>query len=158
MELCRVEKMSVHKVRMNIWCNAKCHDLYWLWFNYELQITFFSSIPVTIILFLLALFYTCYNWCDYNKGLFLPQAHYKDALQDGLQDAHLGLDSPESDGRDCIMESPDSSCDSRCSKSATCSVSWAKQTPADAIASNSFVLLFLKRFLYHSLTVRPNAR
>lgn len=55
---------------------------------------------------------------------FLPQSHYKDALQDGLQDSHLELDSPESDGRDSIMESCDSSCDSRCSKSAMCSVSW----------------------------------
>ena len=52
-----------------------------------------------------------------------PQSHYKDALQDGLQDAHLELDSPESDGRDSIMESRSSSCDSRCSKSAMCSVS-----------------------------------
>ncbi|KAF1384622.1 hypothetical protein PFLUV_G00122120 [Perca fluviatilis] len=60
--------------------------------------------------------------CRVEK-MSVHKAHYKDALQDGLQDAHLGLDSPESDGRDCIMESPDSSCDSRCSKSATCSVS-----------------------------------
>ncbi|XP_028444602.1 soluble guanylate cyclase 88E [Perca flavescens] len=60
--------------------------------------------------------------CRVEK-MSVHKAHYKDALQDGLQDPHLGLDSPESDGRDCIMESPDSSCDSRCSKSATCSVS-----------------------------------
>ncbi|KAI9538988.1 hypothetical protein NQZ68_009065 [Dissostichus eleginoides] len=43
--------------------------------------------------------------------------------KDGLQDAHLELDSPESDGRDSIIESPDSSCDSPCSKSATCAMS-----------------------------------
>lgn len=55
--------------------------------------------------------------------LFLPQSHYKDALQDDLQDPHLELDSPESDGRGSMMDSCDSSCDSRCSKSAMCSLS-----------------------------------
>lgn len=52
-----------------------------------------------------------------------PQSHFKDALQDDLQDPHLELDSPESDGRGSMMDSCDSSCDSRCSKSAMCSLS-----------------------------------
>lgn len=56
-------------------------------------------------------------------NLLLHQSHYKDAVQDGLQDPLLELDSPESNGRDSIMESHDSSCDSHCSKSAMCSVS-----------------------------------
>ncbi|XP_054454167.1 soluble guanylate cyclase 88E-like [Anoplopoma fimbria] len=58
-----------------------------------------------------------------GEKMSVHKSHYKDALQDDLQDAHLELDSPESDGRDSIMDSPDSSCDSPCSKSATCSVS-----------------------------------
>ncbi|XP_073342576.1 soluble guanylate cyclase 88E-like [Pagrus major] len=57
------------------------------------------------------------------EEMSVHKSHYKDALQDSLQDAHLELDSPESDGRDSIMESRASSCDSRCSKSAMCSVS-----------------------------------
>ncbi|XP_030253295.1 soluble guanylate cyclase 88E-like isoform X1 [Sparus aurata] len=57
------------------------------------------------------------------EEMSVHKSHYKDALQDGLQDAHLELDSPESNGRDSIMESRGSSCDSRCSKSAMCSVS-----------------------------------
>lgn len=52
-----------------------------------------------------------------------PQSHYKDALQDDLQDPHLELDSPESDGRGSMMDSSEGSCDSRCSKSAMCSLS-----------------------------------
>ncbi|KAG8004073.1 Soluble guanylate cyclase 88E [Nibea albiflora] len=57
------------------------------------------------------------------EEMSVHKSHYKDALQDGLQDSHLELDSPESDGRDSIMESRGSSCDSRCSKSAMCSLS-----------------------------------
>ncbi|TNN64789.1 hypothetical protein EYF80_024984 [Liparis tanakae] len=40
--------------------------------------------------------------------------------KDDHQETHLQLHSPESDGRDSILNTPDSSCDS---KSATCSVS-----------------------------------
>ncbi|XP_030595951.1 soluble guanylate cyclase 88E-like [Archocentrus centrarchus] len=43
--------------------------------------------------------------------------------KDGLQDSHLELDSPGSEDRDSTVESHDSSCDSRSSKSAMCSLS-----------------------------------
>lgn len=67
--------------------------------------------------FLLVSFSCCYCFLSFS------QSHYKDGLQDGLQDSHLELDSPESDDRNSIMESRESSCDSRCSKSAMCSLS-----------------------------------
>lgn len=66
---------------------------------------------------------------DLSFSLYLPiylsQSHYKDALQDGgLQDPHIEMDSPDFDGRDSIMQSPEGSCDSRCSeKSTMCSIS-----------------------------------
>ena len=72
---------------------------------------------------LLVFFYALYLFVTVFNELFLLKSHNKDALQDGLQDDHLELDSPESDGRDSMMESRESSCDSRCSKSAMCSVS-----------------------------------
>ncbi|XP_070299943.1 uncharacterized protein [Salvelinus sp. IW2-2015] len=54
------------------------------------------------------------------------RSHYKDALHhnNGLQDSHIELDSPEFDVHNSIMASPDGSIDSHCSeKSAMCSVS-----------------------------------
>lgn len=59
----------------------------------------------------------------------LLQSHYKDALQDGSQqDPRIELDSPDFDGRNSIMESPDGSCDSCSSeKSAMCAVSWIRR-------------------------------
>lgn len=97
MEECRVEEMSIHKVRWNFWTVR------------HLLIHF---IPIFTIFFPTFHFY-----------LLLLQSHYKDALQDGLQDSHLERHSPESDDRDSVMESCGSSCDSRCSKSTMCSVS-----------------------------------
>lgn len=60
----------------------------------------------------------------WQNELFLPQSHFKDALQDGLQNSHLEMDSHVSESRDSIMQSRSSSCDSHCSKSTMCSVSW----------------------------------
>ncbi|KAJ0002493.1 hypothetical protein NQD34_007642 [Periophthalmus magnuspinnatus] len=57
------------------------------------------------------------------EEMSVHKSHFKDALQDGLEDPHLEMDSPMSDGRDSLMHSRSSSCDSRGSKSAMCSVS-----------------------------------
>ncbi|KAK3526332.1 hypothetical protein QTP70_024279 [Hemibagrus guttatus] len=59
------------------------------------------------------------------EEMSVSKSHYKDALQDGgLQDPHIEMDSPDFDGRDSIMQSPEGSCDSRCSeKSTMCSIS-----------------------------------
>ncbi|CAB1337056.1 unnamed protein product [Coregonus sp. 'balchen'] len=60
------------------------------------------------------------------EEMSVSKSHYKDALHhnNGLQDSHIELDSPEFDVHDSIMASPDGSIDSHCSeKSAMCSVS-----------------------------------
>ncbi|KAK7922809.1 hypothetical protein WMY93_009711 [Mugilogobius chulae] len=57
------------------------------------------------------------------EEMSVHKSHFKDALQDGLEDPHLEMDSPMSDGRDSLMHSRSSSCDSRGSKSAMCCVS-----------------------------------
>lgn len=180
LEECRAEEMSVSKVRRvrltlldcYLWSSLRLKDrvqiLLWHIFSPSLSAfstySFISALSPLTPLFRSVLLSLAPLFLPLS---FLPlpplsQSHYKDALHhnNGLQDSHIELDSPEFDVHNSIMASPDGSIDSHCSeKSAMCSVSWTLSHHGDighlrrrlklwlCINNDSYTITFLKKMM-----------